>query len=536
MKRIAARTQEHASNARAAHHLDARNAIVAEEQGDAAQNVGSHCVGHTDFAGTVTVRAVHEVRLVKTRAHALAGHLNHAEVRNLQRGGLGTIAAQIAFQARFNLAPVLGHAHIDQVVDDDSAQVAQAQLTGDFINGFTVGVVGVGFTIACTAALATVHIDGNHGFGLINHQRAARRQGHFARVNLLNLPFNAERFEDWRNAVVVQKPRRVDRRHHLQEGLCAREGAFAVHHDGVDAVVGDVADGSNQQIAFRVQGAGRAGGAHASLHGLPQTLQVDSVALQFSLGAIEAGSAQNESESCWQFKAVQDAAHFATLVFVFHLAADANLVHLRHHHQQSAGNRYVTRQGWALGADALLEDLHDDFLSALERFLNRWTIAARNLLADALGALFAGEVLRVQIADVQEAVLAFAEVDERRLDGGFHVHDAALIDVADVGGGVLALGKDLLEASIFKDGDAAFFPRDVVDHDQLAALGTGWRSLLSFFLTTATTAAAAALAAVFAGIGGCVTILVGSGGFRVFGVVIRIIIGFIIRLVFTLIV
>jgi hypothetical protein len=93
MKRIAARTQEHASNARAAYHLDARNAVVAEEQGDAAQNVCSHCIGYADFAGPVTVRAVHEVRLVKTRAHALAGHLNHAEVRNLQRGGLGTIAA-----------------------------------------------------------------------------------------------------------------------------------------------------------------------------------------------------------------------------------------------------------------------------------------------------------------------------------------------------------------------------------------------------------------------------------------------------------
>ncbi len=64
MERIAARTQEHASNARAAHHLDARNAVVAEEQSDTTQNVRSHCVGYADFAGPVTVRAVHEVRLV----------------------------------------------------------------------------------------------------------------------------------------------------------------------------------------------------------------------------------------------------------------------------------------------------------------------------------------------------------------------------------------------------------------------------------------------------------------------------------------
>ena len=146
----------------------------------------------------------------------------------------------------------------------------------------------------------------------------------------------------------------------------------------------------------------------------------------------------------------------------------------------------------------------------------------------------------MQIADVQKAVLALAEVDERRLDGGFHIHDAALIDVAHVGGGVLALGKDLLKASIFKDGDAAFFPRDVVHHDQLAALGASRCALLGFLLATTTTTAAAALAAIFGGIGGCIAILAGSASFRVFGIVIGVVVGLIIgiliRLVFTLIV
>ena len=148
-------------------------------------------------------------------------------------------------------------------------------------------------------------------------------------------------------------------------------------------------------------------------------------------------------------------------------------------------------------------------MAALERFLNRRTIAARNLLTDALGALFAGEVLRVQIADVQEAILAFAEVDERRLDGGFHVHHAALIDVAHVGGGVLALCKDLLKASVFKDRDAALFTRNVVDHNQLPALGASRCTLLSFLLTTAPTATAAALAAVRPGIAGLFAIFAG---------------------------
>ena len=323
------------------------------------------------------------------------------------------------------------------------------------------------------------------------------------------MSLNTECFEDRCNAVIEQQARCIDRCHYLQEGLCASECTLAIHHDGINAVISDVADGSHEEIALRVQRAGSAGRTHASLHGLPEALEINGVSLQFSLGAVEASSAQDEAETCWQFKAVQDAAHFAALIFVFHLAAHADFVHLRHHHQQSAGNGDIACERWTLGADALLEDLHDDFLAALECFLNRRTIAACNLLANALGALLAGEVLRMQIADMEEAVLAFAEVDERRLDGGFNIHDASLIDVAYVGGGVLALGEDLLKTSFLKHRDAALFTRDIVDHDQLAALGTSWCALLGFLLATTATAAAAALGAVIARV---------SGGFRAFGV------------------
>jgi hypothetical protein len=43
-------------------------------------------------------------------------------------------------QAVFHLALVLGRRHVDEVDDDQAADVAQAQLAGDFVGRFQVGV------------------------------------------------------------------------------------------------------------------------------------------------------------------------------------------------------------------------------------------------------------------------------------------------------------------------------------------------------------------------------------------------------------
>ena len=525
MQRVAPRAQEAAGNACAAHHLDARNALGAEEQGDLAQDVRGDGLGHADLAAAVAVRAVHEVRLVEARAHALAGHLHDAEVADLQRRRLGAVTAQVVVETGLDLAPVLRRAHVDEVVDDDAAEVAQAELAGDLVHRLLVGVEGVGLAVARAAALAAVHVDGHHRLGLVDHQRAARGERHLARVDLLHLALHAEGVEDRRHAVVEEELGRVDGRHHLQEGLGAGEGALAVHHDGLDAVVGHVADGADQEVALRVERAGRARGVRAAFHGLPEALEVDGVALQLGLGAVEAGRAQDEAEALRQLEAVEDAAHLAALVLVVHLAADADLVHLRHHHEEAPRDGDVAREGRALGADAFLEHLHDDLLAALERFLDGRTVAAGDLLADALGALLAGEVLRVEVGDVEEAVLALAEVDERRLDGGLDVHHASLVDVADVGRGVLALGEDLLEAPVLEERDAALLARVVVDHHHRAALGAHGAGLLRLLLAATAAAAATALAAAFlvAFVGiGRLGALVGLalGVFAVLGVVV----------------
>ncbi len=73
------------------------------------------------------------------------------------------------------------------------------------------------------------------------------------------------------------------------------------------------------------------------------------------------------------------------------------------------------------------------------------------------------EVLRLDVADVQEAVAADAEIDEGRLDARLQVDDDAFVDVADVT--VLAgpLDVQLFQDPVFNDRDPAFFRLGDVD-------------------------------------------------------------------------
>jgi hypothetical protein len=75
------------------------------------------------------------------------------------------------------------------------------------------------------------------------------------------------------------------------------------------------------------------------------------------------------------------------------------------------------------------------------------------------------EVHRVDVGDVEEAVAADAEVDERRLDRRLDVDDLALIDVADVPFVGVAFDVEFFQHAVFEDRDARFLRlQDVDEH------------------------------------------------------------------------
>src|SRR5439155_7366080 len=90
-------------------------------------------------------------------------------------------------------------------------------------------------------------------------------------------------------------------------------------------------------------------------------------------------------------------------------------------------------------------------------------------------------VRRLHVRDVQEAVAAHAEIDERRLDARLDVNDPALVDVADVALVTGPFDVQLLKDTVLEDGDAALLGLHHVDqHFLLHAvpfwLGAGFKS------------------------------------------------------------
>ncbi len=68
----------------------------------------------------------------------LAGHLHQAQLRDLEHLGAGLVAGQGVAEAAAHLVAVRLDLHVDEVDDDDPADVAQAQLAGDLLGRLEV--------------------------------------------------------------------------------------------------------------------------------------------------------------------------------------------------------------------------------------------------------------------------------------------------------------------------------------------------------------------------------------------------------------
>ena len=76
--------------------------------------------------------------------------------------------------------------HIDEIQNDNTAQIAQAKLPGNSLGSFQIGLEDGFFQIAMADIRAGVNIDGGHCLGLINNQITTRFQGYFSTQRFLD--------------------------------------------------------------------------------------------------------------------------------------------------------------------------------------------------------------------------------------------------------------------------------------------------------------------------------------------------------------
>ena len=118
---------------------------------DEAQDRERHGFDAADAADADAARADDVARLAERGAQALARHLEQAEARQASDLDARAVHLHGVAQPVFDVALVLRRLHVDEVDDDQAADVADAQLAGDFVRRFEVGVRGRGLDVACRA-------------------------------------------------------------------------------------------------------------------------------------------------------------------------------------------------------------------------------------------------------------------------------------------------------------------------------------------------------------------------------------------------
>ena len=108
----------------------------------------------------------------QARADALAGHLDEPERGHFRYLVFGAVAAQAFDQATNHEVAVGFKHHVDEVNDDDAANIAQTQLADDFFGCFEVILRdGLFEGSAGAGELAGVDVDDGHRLCAVDDER-----------------------------------------------------------------------------------------------------------------------------------------------------------------------------------------------------------------------------------------------------------------------------------------------------------------------------------------------------------------------------
>ena len=169
---------------------------------DAALDADAHGEGREDFSPAVAVGAVGEVRGSEAFLHALAGHFDESQGGHGQDVGAGLVLLEGFLEGFVEDLLVFAGLHVDEVDDDQPADVPQPQLPGDFDGGLDVDFEDAVFLGLPALVAAGVDVDGDESLGFVEVQIRAGLEPNLAAVDVVELPFGVEVLEDGRGALV----------------------------------------------------------------------------------------------------------------------------------------------------------------------------------------------------------------------------------------------------------------------------------------------------------------------------------------------
>ena len=394
--------------------------VLAGFLADQAQDGQRHGFDRADAADALAARADGVARVAERRPQALARHLEQAETGQAADLDAGAVHLHGIAQPVLDGPLVLRLFHVDEVDDDQAADVADAQLARDLVRGFQVGVGGRRLDVRAARGARGVDVDRHQRLGVIDDDGPARGKLDLVRVCGLDLDLDLEAGEQ-RDVVRIHLEAALALVGHeaLHVFLGDAEGVRLVDEYFADVLGEVVAQGACHRIALAVNQEGRGARQHGADDLVPLHLEVVEVPLQFFDRPADAGGAHDGAHAIGNAQRIHDLAHLVP-VLALDAATDAARARVvRHEHQEAPGERDVRGQGGALVAAFFLLDLDDDVLAFLEHFTH----------VDARALRLLQEILARDFLERQEAVTLRAVIDEAGFKRGLDARDAALVDV-----------------------------------------------------------------------------------------------------------
>src|SRR6185503_4676550 len=401
---------------------DAGRAFLAHFLADEPEHRERHRLDAADRAHAAAARAGHVRRLAERGSQALARHLHEAEARDAPELNARAVRAHGVAKPVLDALLILLRLHVDEVDDDESAEVADAELPRDLVRSLQVRVVGSRLDVGTARRSRGVDVDRDQRLRVVDDDSAAGGEGHRVRVRRLDLAFDLVAREEG-HLVAIE----LDllgafgglEALHVLDGPLVRAGLVDQHL--ADVVRKVVAEGARDGVAFLVDeewGGALAGGRDDRIPVGPQVVEVP---LELLGTAADACRADDRAHSVRHVQLVERILGDVALLALDAARYAASPRVVRHQDQEASREADVGRECRALVAPLLFLDLHQELLALLQHVADVEARARRRLEA---------EILAGNFLDREEALTLGAILDERGFQARLDARDARLVDVA----------------------------------------------------------------------------------------------------------
>ena len=423
-----------------------------------------HGVGVDNIAAAFACLANGGKSFDEPLADPFARHLDESKGRDFGHLMTGAIAAQALDESAKNQLAIGFQHHVDEIDNDDSADVAQPKLAHDLLRGFEIVASDRFFeSPSGTCEFAGVDVNDGHRLRAINDERSARRQPDLSVESLGQLFVHTVRREYVGRVSPVFEALRQLRRQ-FRDVLGNRlPRSSALYFEGLEILVENVSNHPDSKFRlpfeehrsrFRV--------LRLRLDLFPGFGEAFDVGPQLLFGRT-LGGGPDDHAMLGRNDFTQQTLESLALP-VGKLAGNSRHRTGRNENEVATGKCDLGRQASAFVTYRILRHLDNHRVPRFQRLLN------------ASGFAFQPGGLPVDLAGVKNGVASFADVDEGSLHRGKDVLNPSEVDISDHGHlgmpsdivfdeNVVLENRDLIEPVLFANEHLAFdrlAPRQVL--------------------------------------------------------------------------